>query len=194
MPGVRSPVSLPISKKTETAPNSSTGSGPACSHARTASSFFFQGNSRISVPETSPCHAMAKQNGELDLRRDLAMDQQGAAHEVSGCVGPLTSCAALDAGLREHDFCVRIDASVECVRFTKDRETCGRERWHGRRRRRPCHNRAIRSRHLFLTLLLAWPSPPPPRSRNGDFDFENLQRVAADTQLFHELRMLPAGT
>jgi hypothetical protein len=43
--------------KTETAPNSSTGSGQP------------KGIGKRSVPETSPCHAQAKQIGELDPRK-----------------------------------------------------------------------------------------------------------------------------
>jgi hypothetical protein len=60
--------------ETETAPNSSTGSGQlAFPRADGVVSSFLPGIWKRSVPETSPCHGQAKQNGELDPRK-VTMD------------------------------------------------------------------------------------------------------------------------
>ena len=73
--GVRSSVVLLISINTETAPNSSTGSGrfvfPRADGV--VSSFPPGGIWKRGVPETSPCHIQAKQSGELDPRK-VTMD------------------------------------------------------------------------------------------------------------------------
>ena len=69
--GVHSSVVLRISINTETAPNSSTGSGrlvfPRADGV--VSTFPPGGIWKRGVPETSPCHGQAKQVGELDPRK-----------------------------------------------------------------------------------------------------------------------------
>src|SRR5271167_100323 len=68
---VHSSVVLRISINTETAPNSSTGSGQLVFPRAdgVVSSFPPGGIWKRGVPETSPCHGQAKQIGELDPRK-----------------------------------------------------------------------------------------------------------------------------